>query len=122
MAKHPPKRPRGAVALRLTLPAPHPRLSLRVPLAQDHSQRLIDLEAARKAGARCVQLNPMYAPCHVWLSRALDELARRVGGAGGTSGASAARAERLRVEAQSARAAAAILSFEDDGEPLGFEN
>jgi hypothetical protein len=78
-------------------------------------QAIIDsLDAARDATRQCLELNPLYAPCHVWQSRQLTALAMIYSKQDGNNG----RSMLLRQEADVSRRAAAALSSVDDDEIL----
>ena len=76
-------------------------------------ERITDLlESARRSSLRCVQLNPHYAPCHVWLAkqcRALSLIFEH---------SDPERSRQLAQDAVDARRAAASLTHIDDSEIL----
>jgi hypothetical protein len=90
-----------------------------------NEQAVIDsLEAAKSATRQCIELNPLYAPCHVWQSRQLTALAMIYSiqddnnGDNTPSDTGPSRSVLLRQEADISRRAAAALSSVDDDEIL----
>ena len=81
---------------------------------EDEQAVVASLEAARKATRQCIELNPLYAPCHVWQSRQLTALAMIYSQQDVNNGISVL----LRQEADVSRRAAAALSSVDDDEIL----
>jgi hypothetical protein len=82
---------------------------------------IASLEAARSATRTCIELNPFYAPCHVWQSRQLTALAMiysKQDDSDNGDGNGNSRSVLLRQEAQVSRRAAAALSSVDDDEIL----
>jgi hypothetical protein len=78
-------------------------------------QAVVDsLEAARDATRKCIELNPLYAPCQVWQSRQLTALAMIYS----QQDDNGSRSMALQQEAQVSRDAAAALSSVDDDEIL----
>jgi hypothetical protein len=99
--------------------------------AIDSEQAVVDsLEAAAAATRTCIELNPLYAPCHVWQSRQLTALAMIYDSQDkdkdkndndkddSTSTIASSRSMALHKEAEASRRAAAALSSVDDDEIL----